>query len=321
MQPRRPGRRRAGGLATARVRRHCSTSRWHRWARSTASCSARRGGGPTAENRPGFRSPPQPAHRGRRPPSPPTKATRRAVPPATRSRTHSTPVRVFPKPRPARTSHVRQSDSGGRWAAWPWDARDTRRAVGRMGRLFRTSRRSRACEGRGSSSRQSAQAVRPWRPGPLMASPWPWPIPRAPRSDPPARHRSRPEPRWSGSPYKPPVRPWGLCPSPARGACWPPSTLDAARTPTAWLTIRSLSVRTSATKAGSFSRVKDGPQPHIGTPGRLDAGASFGQGQGQHFVFVAGLCESCRSCWPYHRVRYGSNVAKNDIWKSRRGVN
>src|SRR5207247_6967060 len=41
----------------------------------------------------------------------------RAAPPFTRSRTHSAPVRVLPKPRPASSSHTAQDPTGASWFA------------------------------------------------------------------------------------------------------------------------------------------------------------------------------------------------------------
>jgi hypothetical protein len=44
-----------------------------------------------------------------------TRASRRAVRAVARTRISSAPVRVLPNPRPARSSHTRQSPSGGSW--------------------------------------------------------------------------------------------------------------------------------------------------------------------------------------------------------------
>ena len=47
----------------------------------------------------------------------PTSAIRRACPLQTRSWTHSTPLLVFPKPRPATIAHTCQSPGGGSCSA------------------------------------------------------------------------------------------------------------------------------------------------------------------------------------------------------------
>ena len=44
-----------------------------------------------------------------------TRAILRDAPDSTRARTHSAPVRVLPKPRPARSSQMRQGSSDGIW--------------------------------------------------------------------------------------------------------------------------------------------------------------------------------------------------------------
>ena len=49
-----------------------------------------------------------------------TRAMRRAAPSSTCARTHSAPVRVFPKPRPARIIQVSQSPGGGNWDSLAW---------------------------------------------------------------------------------------------------------------------------------------------------------------------------------------------------------
>ena len=115
---RRTRRYRAAARAAARARRRCRASRSPRWARSAAASTVRSRG--RSQDGEIAKMPLSPSTMTSRASAAvgATSATRRAVRAVTRARISSAPVRVLPNPRPASSSHTRQSPSAAA-AGWP----------------------------------------------------------------------------------------------------------------------------------------------------------------------------------------------------------